>query len=131
MPRLSSSNTSLHLTLKALEEYYDEQGEDYEIEDPPRSSTNQTEAPYSEGFRLDLENDEDDDADFKEELEYGKKARWSYAPAFAETICRAKCRENDKPFGRLLGTRCQCLCPLVINLVMISTYYNMVSSYKK
>lgn len=54
------------------------------------------------------EDDEDSDFNF-----LANRGRWSYLPKFVEKMCREECNMKGKPFGRLLGTTCQCYCPLV------------------
>lgn len=65
------------------------------------------------------DDDEDEDSDFKFMT---TRARWSYAPGFVERMCRKECRQHGKPFGRLLGVRCQCYCPLVSKSMITINY---------
>lgn len=80
-----------------------------------------TVAPPPEEFQVesdDISFDDDDEGLNFDELNKAinmnsRQARWSYWTQVGEHVCAANCRQYGKPFGRLVGARCQCLCPVV------------------
>lgn len=98
--------------------------EDYVSEEDSLEDDGHKVTPAS-SEELQAKEDDDEDSDFGF---LATRARWSYAPGFIERMCRNECQAHAKPFGRLIGTKCQCYCPLVKNTFYTCFYiYNFVS----